>query len=260
MNLIKHKDSQGNYYEFSELKNSPTTIFIHGVGLDNTMWYPQKKYFHNHSVLFYDLLNHGQSSGGFKELNYEVYNDQLINLINVLGIKKVNIVGFSIGAIIAQHFTEKYFEKVNKLVLIGSVYQRSDKQIETVQKRYIDACNGKSITIDSIKRWFSESYLDNHPDVYDFFYNLLERKKNEDFLPAYKIFVNSDKYLINYSNFNMPSLIMTGENEIGSTPLMSEGISKEIKNSNLFIIKNAKHGATIEQSNVVNEKLNKFLF
>lgn len=260
MNLIKHKDSQGNYYEFSELENSPTTIFIHGVGLDNTMWYPQKKYFHNHSVLFYDLLNHGQSSGGFKELNYEVYNDQLINLINVLGVEKVNIVGFSIGAIIAQHFTEKYFEKVNKLVLIGSVYQRSDKQIETVQKRYIDACNGKSITIDSIKRWFSESYLDNHPDVYDFFYNLLERKKNEDFLPAYKIFVNSDKYLINYSNFNMPSLIMTGENEIGSTPLMSEGISKEIKNSNLFIIKNAKHGATIEQSNVVNEKLNKFLF
>ena len=260
MNLIKNKDSQGNYYEFSELENSPTTIFIHGVGLDNTMWYPQKKYFHNHSVLFYDLLNHGQSSGGFKELNYEVYNDQLINLINLLGVEKVNIVGFSIGAIIAQHFTEKYFEKVNKLVLIGSVYQRSDKQIETVQKRYIDACNGKSITNDSIKRWFSESYLDNHPDVYDFFYNLLERKKNEDFLPAYKIFVNSDKYLINYSNFNMPSLIMTGENEIGSTPLMSEGISKEIKNSNLFIIKNAKHGATIEQSNVVNEKLNKFLF
>lgn len=260
MNLIKNKDSQGNYYEFSELENSPTTIFIHGVGLDNTMWYPQKKYFHNHSVLFYDLLNHGQSSGGFKELNYEVYNDQLINLINVLGVEKVNIVGFSIGAIIAQHFTEKYFEKVNKLVLIGSVYQRSDKQIETVQKRYIDACNGKSITNDSIKRWFSESYLDNHPDVYDFFYNLLERKNNEDFLPAYKIFVNSDKYLINYSNFNMPSLIMTGENEIGSTPLMSEGISKEIKNSNLFIIKNAKHGATIEQSNVVNEKLNKFLF
>ena len=84
MNLIKHKDSQGNYYEFSELENSPTTIFIHGVGLDNTMWYPQKKYFHNHSVLFYDLLNHGQSSGGFKELNYEVYNDQLINLINLL--------------------------------------------------------------------------------------------------------------------------------------------------------------------------------
>ena len=58
----------------------------------------------------------------------------------------------------------------------------------------------------------------------------------------------------------MPTLIMTGENEVGSTPLMSQGIKKEIKNSYLYIIKNAKHGATIEQSNAVNKKLNKFLF
>jgi len=260
MNLKKILDSQGNYYEISKSKKYPTTIFIHGVGLDNTMWYPQKKYFHNKSVLFYDLFNHGQSIGGFKDLSFDIYSNQLLSLINELQLEKINIVGFSIGALIAQHFTEKFYDKVNKLVLIGSVYQRSDKQIETVQKRYNEALNGASITIDSIKRWFSESYLNNNPQVYDFFYKLLENKKDEDFLPAYKIFVNSDKYSINYSNFKMPSLIMTGENEVGSTPLMSEGISKEIKNSDLYIIKNAKHGATIEQSNVVNEKLNKFLF
>ena len=260
MNFKKYTDSHGNYYEFSEAKNSPTTIFIHGVGLDNTMWYPQKEYFHDKSVLFYDLLNHGQSIGYFKELSFEIYSNQLLNLINELQFEKINIVGFSIGALIAQHFTEKFYDKINKLVLIGSVYQRSDKQIETVQKRYSETLNGSSITNDSIKRWFSESFINNNPQVYDFFYNLLEKKNNQNFLPAYKIFVNSDKYQINYSNFKMPTLIMTGENEVGSTPLMSEGISKEIKNSNLYIIKNAKHGATIEQANVVNEQLNKFLF
>ena len=79
-------------------------------------------------------------------------------------------------------------------------------------------------------------------------------------MPAYKIFVNSDQYPINYSNFKMPTLIMTGENEVGSTPVMSEGIRKEIKNSDLYSIKDATHGATIEQSKVVNEKINKFLF
>ncbi len=260
MNLTTHTDSHGNYYEFNKTKNSPTTIFIHGVGLDNTMWYPQKKYFNYQSVLFYDLINHGQSIGGFKDLSFDIYNNQLLNLINELQLDKINIVGFSIGALIAQHFTEKFYDKVNKLVLIGSVYQRSDKQIETVKKRYNEALNGMSITNDSIKRWFSDSYLNNNPQVYDFFYNLLEKKKDEDFLPAYKIFVNSDNYKINYNNFKMPTLIMTGENEVGSTRLMSEGISKEIKNSDLFIIKDAKHGATIEQANVVNEKLNNFLF
>ena len=260
MSFKTHIDSHGNYMEFSEIKNSIPTIFIHGVGLDNTMWYPQKEYFRNKSVIFYDLLNHGQSTSGYRELSFAIYCNQLLNIINELKLEKINIVGFSIGALIAQHFTEKYYDKINKLVLIGSVYKRSNKQIETVQKRYREAVNGKSITIDSIKRWFSEKYLDDNPQVYDFFYNLLENKKNENFLPAYKIFVNSDNYQINYSNFNIPTLVMTGENEVGSTPLMSEGISKEIKNSDLYIIRNAKHGATIEQAETVNKKIYKFLF
>ena len=58
----------------------------------------------------------------------------------------------------------------------------------------------------------------------------------------------------------MPTLIMTGQNEVGSTPIMSKKISKEIQNSILYIIKNSKHGATIEQSKDVNEHINNFLF
>ena len=260
MKFEKCKDSFGNFFEFKNLNKSLTTIFIHGVGLDNTMWYPQKEYFNNQSVIFYDLLNHGKSIGGLKNLSFKIYNEQLLNLINELNLEKINIVGFSIGALIAQHFTEKYYKKVNKLVLIGSVYKRSDTQIKIVQKRYSDAVNGSNITVDSITRWFSEDYLNKNPQVYEFFYNLLDKKNDQDFLQAYKIFVNSDKYNINYKNFNMPTLIMTGENEVGSTPLMSEGINKEIKNSILYIVKNAKHGATIEQANVVNEKLKNFLY
>ena len=259
MKLKEYKDSYGNFYQLSNLE-SPTTIFIHGVGLDNTMWYPQKEYFHKKSVLFYDLINHGQSNGGFKELSFEVYSKQLLNLINELKLEKINLVGFSIGALIAQHFTEKLHKRINKLVLIASVFQRSKKQIEIVKKRYNEALNGSSISDDSIKRWFSQYYLENNPHVYNFFYDILERKNNQNFLAAYKIFVNSDQNPINYNNFQMPTLIMTGENEVGSTPIMSEKISKEIQNSILYIIKNSKHGATIEQSKDVNQKINSFLF
>ena len=150
--------------------------------------------------------------------------------------------------------------KVNKLVLIASVFNRSKEQIKTVHDRYSQALNGYSITVDSIKRWFSGSFIKTNPEVYEFFFNLLEKKNNEDFLSAYKVFVESDQQNINYLNFKMPTLIMTGDNEVGSTPLMSEGISKKIANSELHIIKNAKHGATIEQAEAVNQKLNSFLF
>ena len=120
---------------------------------------------------------------------------------------------------------------------------------------------GLSITKRSINRWFSKSYLQEKILMFiRFFFNLLENKKNEDFIPAYKVFVESDKNKLDLSKFDMPTLIMTGENEIGSTPKMSENLNKDINNSILYIIKGAKHGATIEKADEVNNQLTKFLF
>ncbi len=258
--FLSNYDLNNTYFEYNFISKKIPTIFIHGVGLDNSMWYPQKKYFVDKSTIYYDLLNHGKSKLGLSKLSFEIFSAQLLNLIQNLNIKKINLVGFSIGALIAQHFTQKYYNKVNKLVLIGSVYKRTKEQIFLVNERYKDATNGKSITEDSINRWFNKDYLKKNIKVYDFFYNLLENKKNENFLPAYKLFVESDKYYINFNNFNMPTLIMTGEKEVGSPPIMSVNIQKEIKNSKLYIINNAKHGATIEKAEDVNKQLLKFLF
>ena len=90
--------------------------------------------------------------------------------------------------------------------------------------------------------------MKNNPDVYNYFLNILQGNKSEDFLPAYKLFVESDNYTLDFSNFNMPTLIMTGENEVGSTPDMSKMLHQEIKNSKLYIIPKAKHMATFEKS------------
>ena len=256
----KEFDNHNTYYEQGFNINNIPTIFIHGVGLDNTMWYPQKKKFENKTVIFYDILNHGKSKKGYNALTFDDFSDQLNNLLSYLKINKINLVGFSIGALIAQHFSQENNNKINKLVLIGSVYKRSEEQIKIVRNRYEESKDGVSITERSINRWFSKSYLKENPDVYRFFFNLLENKKNEDFIPAYKVFVESDKNKLDLSNFDMPTLIMTGENEIGSTPKMSEELNKDINNSILYIVKDAKHGATIEKANDVNEQLVKFLF
>ena len=78
-------------------------------------------------------------------------------------------------------------------------------------------------------------------------------------MPAYKLFVESDDYSLDFSNFNMQTLIMTGENEIGSTPEMSSMLGKQIKNSKTYIIPKAKHLASFEKADLVNIKISKFI-
>jgi len=252
-------DDHSTYYELNIDRTGIPTIFIHGVGLNNTMWLPQKKYFQNDKVVFYDLLNHGKSKKGYKELKFENFNNQLIQLIKFLNIKKFNLIGFSVGALIAQHFASIHFNRINKLVIIASVYKRSDEQIKKVKNRYKKTCEGKSISKDSIHRWFSQKYLENNPDVYDYFFDILNKKKDENFLPAYKLFVESDSYNIDFSNIDMPTLIMTGENEIGSTPEMSRMLGKQINNSKTYIIPKAKHLASFEKADLVNIEISNFI-
>jgi len=260
---LKHSglDHNSTYFEHNIDSSSSdiVTVFIHGVGLDNTMWLPQKKIFKKKKVVFYDLINHGKTKKSYKEIHFENFNQQLIQLLDFLNIKKMNLVGFSIGALIAQHFTSQYFHKINKLIIIASVYKRTEEQINKVKNRYKMALDGQNITNDSINRWFNSEYLEKNPDVYNYFYNILQKKNNEDFLSAYKLFIESDNYALNFSNFNMPTLIMTGENEIGSTPNMSKMLHQEINNSKLYIIPKAKHMVTYEKADEVSEKINNFI-
>jgi len=261
MNVLKKEfDSNSTYCEYNMNSVGIPSIFIHGVGLDNTMWLPQKKYFYNKKVVFYDLLNHGKSKKGYGDLNLDNFIKQLNQLLEYLNIEKCNLIGFSLGALIAQHFTSRHYDKINKLIIIGSVYKRTKEQIKRVKNRFNMVLKGKSITKDSINRWFNKEYLEKNPDVYDFFFNLLEKKKNNYFLSAYKLFVDADNFQLNFSNFTMPTLIMTGENEIGSTPDMNRMLHKEINNSELYIIPKAKHMATYEKANDVNLQISKFLY
>ena len=71
------------------------------------------------------MLNHGKSKKGYKKLNFQNFTRQLNNLVKYLNIKKFNLIGFSIGAIIAQYYAVKYESKINKLILIASIYNNT---------------------------------------------------------------------------------------------------------------------------------------
>ena len=57
--MINAKDSHNTFYSFNQKSGIPL-VFIHGVGLNNTIWEPQVNAFEN-SVLTYDILGHGKT-------------------------------------------------------------------------------------------------------------------------------------------------------------------------------------------------------
>jgi pimeloyl-ACP methyl ester carboxylesterase len=184
-------DLKGSYYSYRNKETIPS-VFIHGVGLDQQMWKPQINSLNEFSTLTYDLLGHGKSELIDNEVSLDDFSSQLKSLLDFLNIKKINLIGFSLGSLIAIDFTTKFKEYLNTLTLMGTTYQRTDEERSRVLDRFEQAKLNKPISRQALKRWFSDKYLDENPEIYIEFMNILNKKPKDhnNFLKAYKLFVN----------------------------------------------------------------------
>ena len=258
--MSKNFDPNQNYYFFNK-KSSIPVVFIHGVGLDHQMWDKQIDYFSEFSILTYDLLGHGKTPFNKEKLNLKDFSNQLLELLDHLKIETINLVGFSLGSLIALDFSSRFQNKVEKLILIGTTYKRSDQERSLVLDRYNQAKLNKPISRQALKRWFSDKYLKQNPKTYDFFIKILNKMPDDhkNFLKAYELIANHYDDLEAIKKIDRKTLVMTGSEDVGSTPAMSKELVKDLVNSTYIEIKNGKHLCSIECEDDVNMNIKKFI-
>jgi pimeloyl-ACP methyl ester carboxylesterase len=121
---IESKDGALIYYEKYDLKNDRQFIFlIHGVGGDLDAWqYIKDKLLENgFSCIALDLRGHGYSSHprSFDHYKLQHFLEDFIAVTEAEKLKKVILVGHSLGAILATHIALEYPNKLTKLILIS---------------------------------------------------------------------------------------------------------------------------------------------
>ncbi|MDA9606910.1 alpha/beta hydrolase [Candidatus Pelagibacter sp.] len=253
-------DPNQNYYSFIDNKTEPL-VFVHGVGLDQKMWEPQIESLNDHSIITYDLLGHGKTPYNKEDITLNDFSDQLDYLLKFLKINKINLVGFSLGSLIALDFASKFQDKLKSLTLIGTAYKRTEEQRALVIERFEQAKLNKPISKQALKRWFTDKYLDNHPEIYDQFIEILTKDDDDhlNFLKAYKLFANHQDDIDIIKNIKTKTLIMTGSGDTGSTVQMSKSLSDDLTNSSFIEINNGKHLCSIECADDVNINLKNFI-
>ena len=167
--MITATTASGTYYLFNKKDQKTPIIFVHGVGLTHEIWQPQLDFFRERSTLVYDILGHGKSSLNKEKISFKDFSDQIIDLIDELKIDQIHLIGFSIGSLIARNFATKFGERLKSLTLLGSIYKRSNEQQKIVNQRFEQAKSELKLSRQALKRWFTDKYLKNNPDIYEKF-------------------------------------------------------------------------------------------
>jgi pimeloyl-ACP methyl ester carboxylesterase len=253
-------DPNQNYYSFID-NNTEPLVFIHGVGLDHKMWDSQIALLNNYSTITYDLLGHGKTPYNKEEVTLNDFSDQLDYLLKFLKIDKINLVGFSLGSLIALDFASKFQNRLKSLAVIGTTYKRTTDQRALVVERFEQAKLNKPISKQALNRWFTDKYLSDHPETYDKFIEILTKEGDEhlNFLKSYKLFAYHQDNCDMIKSIKTKTLVMTGSSDLGSTVQMSKSLSADLINSNFIEINNGKHLCSIECADDVSINLKNFI-
>ena len=152
-------DSFGTHYSFNKVNEKDPIVFVHGVGLTKEIWSPQIDFFKNYNTLTYDLIGHGKTplkKTGIKIADFVL---QLRRLIGELKFKKIHLVGFSMGALIARQFASENNNVVSSLIIHGSIYRRTEEQKRIVKNRFeLAKMNRPASKQAALRRWLSEDF------------------------------------------------------------------------------------------------------
>jgi pimeloyl-ACP methyl ester carboxylesterase len=98
----------------------PVVVFIHGAGMDHTVWALQTRYFahHGRSVLAVDLPGHGRS-GGPPLRSIGALVAWIIGALDAAGVAGAALVGHSMGALVALEAAACVPKRIHSLALLG---------------------------------------------------------------------------------------------------------------------------------------------
>jgi (E)-2-((N-methylformamido)methylene)succinate hydrolase len=253
---------QGKIF-YEEKGSGEPLIFIHGVGLDHTMWNQQiNSLSDSFRVIVYDMLGHGGSEHPPGPYSITQYVEQLSGLMKFLKIEQTHLVGFSMGGMVAQAFALAYKNKLKTVTIMNAVANRTDEQRKGILARVEEVReNGPLSTIEpAITRWFNPTFIQSKEEVVNQVRKRLQTNNPSSYIAAYTLFATADAEVWpELQNIETPALIITAENDIGSNPEMARMMHEQIKGSDIKIIPDMKHMLPVEGADIVNKELRQFI-
>jgi pimeloyl-ACP methyl ester carboxylesterase len=194
------------------------------------------------------------SSGGIAPATIDEMARDAVALIQALGFKKVDLLGFSLGGFVAQDVVLKTPDLVRKLILTGTG-PAGGKDIDKVGSVSWPLMIKGLLTLRDPKFYlFFTSTGNGRRAAKSFLKRLKERKSNRDKGPTPGAFLRQLKAIRAWGrqapqdlgSIRIPVLIANGDNDIMVPTMNTTDMARRIPNSQLVIYEDAGHGGIFQ--------------
>ena len=255
--------SNGTAYTLTGQENAPVVVLIHGLGLTRDTYRDFLPALEgSFRVLNYDLFGHGETCAPPEVPTLTTFSEQLNSLLDELNIAEAALVGFSLGGMINRRFAMDYPQRVKALVILNSPHERGEEAQRLVEERAAASdAGGPAATIDAtLERWFTPTFRRQQHATLEKIRHWVLANDASVYTQCRQVLAAGVVELIRPSPpIQHPTLVITCENDSGSTPAMSQAIASEIAGADVIIVPHLQHMGLVEQPGLFLKPLLKFL-
>jgi pimeloyl-ACP methyl ester carboxylesterase len=258
---------------YVEAGKGPALLFLHGLGGTWKDWSANLPAFAaTHQVMAIDFPGFGDSDKPDGKYSIEWFTDIVESFFREKKLKRVNVIGHSMGALVALDLAARLNSRVKKLIVTDAV-GIGDKS-EFISYAMTKKIMGPETRWESFEKFLQEEFRamvdnfikDQKPKTAREFFESIPKNPftGNPFLPMTPN-VQLTASILDFdirpklASIRQPTLILWGAKDPVAPPQDASFLQKEVRSSTLILFPNSGHSPMMEHPSLFNQELGKFL-
>ncbi|MCQ4287536.1 3-oxoadipate enol-lactonase [Pseudomonas stutzeri] len=260
MPTVKLADGELNY-RLEGPVDAPVLVLSNSLGTGLHMWDAQVPTFSEHfRVLRYDTRGHGESAVTAGPYSIEQLGQDVLELVDSLGIDRFAFCGLSMGGLIGQWLGINASERLTRLVICNTGAKIGtdevwNERIDTVLKGGEQAM--RDMRDASIARWFTPAFAENEPVQTSRITQMIATTSPAGYA-ASCVAVRDADYREQLGAIKVPMLVVCGSKDPVTTPEHGRFIQERVAGAKLVEFE-AAHLSNVEVGDAFTQRVLDFL-
>jgi pimeloyl-ACP methyl ester carboxylesterase len=237
-------------------------LFIHGFPHNRSLWAPQLQGLPLHArCVAADLRGFGESTPK-PPYSMDQYADDLIGLLDTLHIDKAVVAGLSMGGYVAFATWRRHPGRVRGLVLANTKAGADSEEARAKRRSLMEVARqqGSSAIADSmITGMLGKSTRERRPETTNNVHRMMASSPVDGVIGALQAMMDRPDSTPTLATIDVPTLIVTGDEDAIIPVSESESMHAAIKSSTLEVITGAGHLTNLERPAAFNHVVSEFI-
>lgn len=249
---------------YAMIGNGKPLLLIGSLATTMDFWEPNliKNLSLNHTVIIFDNRGIGNTTSGIQKFSIRQFANDTAGLLDALKLKKVDVMGWSMGGMIAQELALLNKEKVGKLIIFASTCGGKQSILPSQEVQLSFMTRSKN-SLEKVKKFlpflFPNSWRMQNPDFVEKLPRTIEEIPSETLNLQTEAIINWEGVCDKLDALTVPTLIIVGTEDELTPPGNSLIMMEKINGSQLVQIAGGGHGLMFQYPEKLARILHTFL-